>query len=269
MISLNIINVLEMGKFDLHLHTTASDGSFTPSEVVQMASQKGLETIAITDHDTFDGYEEAFREGKRLGITVIRGIELSTKFKGKSVDILGYQLINLNELLVELEKMRLHRQNRSDIIIRKFCELGMMIKKEDVLKFSKGGVIARPHIAQAVVDKGYATSMQEVFDLYLGDGKPCAVDKMILTPKDAIDYIHRAGGIAVLAHPLLINDDSIVEKLMLMPFDGIEVWHRKHKQEDIYRYKGIANKYCKLMTGGSDFHHVGHSLGEFGFNGYR
>ncbi|MDQ0200817.1 PHP domain-containing protein [Neobacillus ginsengisoli] len=262
---MEIKKILENGCFDLHLHTTASDGSFSPSEVVKMAAKKGLASIAIADHDTTDGIKEALQTAKTLNITVIPGIELSTKYKGKNIDILGYHIHESKELLGVLLKMREHRYNRSQLIVNKFCELGITINFDDVLKYSKGDVIARPHIAKAVVDKGYAKNIQEVFDLYLGDGKPCAVDKMVLSPSEGINLIHNAGGTAVLAHPLLIQDDTLVEELLHLPFDGIEVWHRKHNRDDIIRYKKLAEKYKILMTGGSDFHNEDHTIGEFGY----
>lgn len=262
---LEINKVVKNGSFDLHLHTTASDGSFSPSEIVELAAQKGIKTISITDHDTTDGIKEALQVASKLNIKVIPGIELSTKYKGRSIDILGYHINYLKELSGVLQKMRDHRYNRSQLIVNKFCELGMMITSDDVQKYTKGEVIARPHIAKAVVEKGYAKNVQEVFDLYLGDGKPCAVDKMVLSPEEGINLIHNAGGKAVLAHPLLIQDDEIVEELMQLPFDGIEVWHRQHRKEDINRYKSIAKEYKKIMTGGSDFHNEDHTIGEFGF----
>lgn len=259
-------NIINNGQFDLHLHTTASDGSFSPSEVVEMAAAKGLKTIAITDHDTTDGLKEAMETGKKLGVNVIPGIELSTKYKGKNIDILGYGISASHSLLETLKKIRDHRENRAQLIVKKFCELGLAITDEDVLKHSKGDVIARPHIAKAVVEKGYAKTVQEVFDHYLADGKPCAVDKMVLSPEEGIRLIHRSGGVAVLAHPVLIQDDLIVEELMQLSFDGIEVWHRKHHPEDVSRYKTQAQKYNKLITGGSDYHNDEHSIGDFGFN---
>lgn len=264
---MDLETVIQNGRFDLHLHTTASDGSFTPAEVVEMASAKGINTLAITDHDTTKGIKEAVDTGKKLGVNVIPGIELSTKYKGKNIDILGYGIsCESKELLATLKKMRDYRENRAQIIVKKFCELGMPITEEDVQKHSKGEVIARPHIAKAVVEKGYAKNAQEVFDLYLGDGKPCAVDKMVLSPEDGIRLIHQAGGMAVLAHPVLIQDDQMAEELMRLPLDGIEVWHRKHSKEDSARYKKMAEKYNKLITGGSDYHNEDHLIGEFGFD---
>ncbi|WP_026582952.1 PHP domain-containing protein [Bacillus sp. J33] len=267
---MDLETVIQNGRFDLHLHTTASDGSFTPAEVVEMASAKGINTLAITDHDTTKGIKEAVDTGKKLGVNVIPGIELSTKYKGKNIDILGYGISSESKnLLGTLKKMRDHRENRAQIIVKKFCELGISITEEDVQKHSKGEVIARPHIAKAVVEKGYAKNVQEVFDLYLGDGKPCAVDKMVLSPEDGIRIIHQAGGLAVLAHPILIKDDGMIGELMQLDFDGIEVWHRKHSQEDSKHYKKLAEKYNKNITGGSDFHNEEHSIGEFGFDLYK
>jgi predicted metal-dependent phosphoesterase TrpH len=265
-IYMELAEIIKNGHFDLHLHTTASDGSFSPSEVVNMAITKGITTLAITDHDTTSGIKEAMEAGKKLGVKVIPGIELSTKYKGKNIDILGYNISESKELLETLKKIRDYRENRAKLIVNKFCEIGMYITDEDVQKHSKGEVVARPHIAKAVVEKGYAKNTQEVFDLYLADGKPCSVDKMVLSPEEGIRLIHQAGGMAVLAHPVLIHDDIITEEIMRLPLDGIEVWHRKHSKEDSVRYKKMAKKYNKEITGGSDFHNEEHSIGEFGYD---
>ncbi|USK41238.1 PHP domain-containing protein [Cytobacillus firmus] len=256
----------ENGKFDLHLHTTASDGAYTPAEVVKMAYDKGVFTIAITDHDTIDGLEEAEAAGKALGIEVIKGVEISTKYNGKNIDILGYNVKATTEICSVLKVLRTHREGRAQVIVDKFKNLGILINLEDVLVQSQGKSIGRPHIAKAVVEKGFAQNVQEVFDLYLADGKACAVDKMILTPKEGISLIHEAGGIAVLAHPYLIGDDHLVEELLKLPFEGIEVWHRSHSKEAIAVYKRFAEKYNKIKTGGSDFHHDDHTIGEFGYH---
>lgn len=259
-------HILNHYKFDLHLHTTASDGVLSPKKLVKKAAELGLEIIAITDHDTVDGIEEALSAAKEYGVTVIPGIELSTKYKGKSIDILGYGIIPSEDLMETLVKLREERRDRGRRILSKFNQLGMNITLEDVKKHSKGDVIARPHIARAVVDKGYAKDMQMVFDLYLADGKPCDVAKSSLLPNDAISVIHESGGKAFLAHPRLIGDERLVEELMAFPFDGIEVWHRKHKAGDRKRYRLLAEKYGKLMSGGSDYHNEEHLLGEFGFS---
>jgi 3',5'-nucleoside bisphosphate phosphatase len=262
---MDITNIIKKGCFDLHLHTTASDGVLSPTEIVEMAFSNSITTIAITDHDTLNGISEAEEAGKRYGVNVIPGIELSTKYKGKNIDILGYGIKDSKPLQETLQKIRNHRENRAKMIVKKFCDLGMLLSEEDVQKHSKGDVIARPHIAKAIVEKGYVQNIQMVFDLYLADGKPCAVDKMTLSPEEGITLIHQAGGVAVLAHPVLIGNDKIVQELLKLPFDGIEVWHRKHTLEDSVRYTRMARKNKKIVTGGSDFHNEEHTIGEFGF----
>ncbi|WP_260398234.1 PHP domain-containing protein [Peribacillus simplex] len=262
---IDIQGIVKAGSFDLHLHTTASDGEYSPREIVQKAYQKGLKTIAITDHDTLDGIEEAVKAGNEYGIQVISGIELSTKYKGKSVDILGYGIKATKELTKVLKKIRNERETRALSIIQKFRDIDMPISMDDVLKYSQGEVISRPHIAKAIIAAGYSSDYQEVFDMYLADGKPCAVDKMTLTPEEGIGLIHDAGGLAVLAHPIFLRD-HLVLKLLKFPFDGIEVWHRKHAKEDSQRYKEYANDHQLFMTGGSDFHTEDYPLGEFGYD---
>ncbi|MFT4412432.1 PHP domain-containing protein [Fredinandcohnia humi] len=265
---MNIKEIVESGRFDLHIHTTASDGDYSPTEMVKRASDIGLKTIAITDHDTLDGLEEAFEAGKKYGVVVIPGIEISTKYNEKSVDVLGYHISPTQELLQLLIELRMERETRAYKIIEKFKEIGMPITIEEVLKYSKGDVISRPHIAKAIIEKGYVTSYQAVFDEYLADGKPCSIDKKIILPEEGIELIHQAGGIAVLAHPVYL-EDSMTEELLNLPFDGIEVWHRSHTLEDITKYSLLARKFNLMVTGGSDFHSDNHNLGNFGFSPRR
>jgi predicted metal-dependent phosphoesterase TrpH len=254
----------ERENFDLHLHTTASDGIYSPTEVVRKAFQKGITLMAITDHDTLAGIKEAEYEGIKLGVKVVAGIELSTKFKGQSVDVLGLDIRKEAPLSSTLEQLQSKRRERGKQIIEKFCQIGLPITLEDVQVYSKGHIVARPHIAKAVVEKGYVKDIKTVFDLFLGDGKPCSVDKLDLSPEEAIKLIHAAGGKAVLAHPVLIEDDDIVKELAQAPFDGIEVWHPKQNRDDQERYKKLARKHDLFITGGSDFHDDRHIIGEFG-----
>nr|WP_309101256.1 PHP domain-containing protein [Fredinandcohnia onubensis] len=262
---MDLRKIVDDGNFDLHLHTTASDGDYSPDKVVEKAREKGITTIAITDHDSLKGLDEAINAGRRMGVNVIRGIELSSKYKGKTVDILGYNINSPKSLENLLEEMKTERETRTLKIIEKFNNLGLTIKMEDIKKHIQGDVIARPHIAKAIVEKGYVKDVQTVFDLYLADGKPCSVDKFIITPSKAINMIHKTGGEAVLAHPKLLNDEALVLELLKFNFDGIEVWHRKQNRKDNERYAFIANKYNLIMTGGSDFHNDQHQIGEFGF----
>ncbi|BCJ87804.1 PHP domain-containing protein [Effusibacillus dendaii] len=261
---MRIINDLELGTFDLHMHTTASDGVYAPKDLVRKAKETGLKTIAITDHDTLAGVEEAQQAGMELGLQVLPGVEISTKYKGKNVDILGYNMSDWRNLHDKLAAFRDDREARALQIIQRFAELHMPITLEDVKEFSGEGVIARPHIAKAIVKKGYVSDVQTVFDKYLADGGPAAVDKKILSPQEGIDLIHEAGGYAVMAHPVLIDNDNLVRELLAgCSFDGLEVWHRKHDKQDVKRYKQMAEKYELLVTGGSDFHDDQHDLGSF------
>lgn len=260
------LNVLvNRGRFDLHLHTTASDGVYSPCEIVKKASEAGLLTVSITDHDTLAGVEEAIQAGYEFGVEVITGVEITTKYKGKAVDILGYGIKMDEDLRAVLTRMLEERKLRATRIIEKFANLGMVITIEDVKRYSKGNIIARPHIARAIVNKGYVSNEQEVFDKYLANGKLCDVEKFILSPKEGIDLLHHAGGKAVIAHPKLIRDDKLVNELLMLPFDGIEVWHRIHDTEDVKRYRQIAVENGLIMTGGSDFHKDEDNLGQFGY----
>ncbi|MDQ0218929.1 PHP domain-containing protein [Peribacillus cavernae] len=263
---MDLTKIVQSGHFDLHMHTTASDGEYTPENLVKKAHGIGLKTIAITDHDTLAGLAAAIKTGEELGITVIRGIELSTKYKGKSVDILGYNVAETAGLNRILQEMRTEREERAIRIIKKFEKIGMPITLDDVNKYSGGEVISRPHIAKAIVEKGYVQDYQTVFDSYLADGKPCSIDKLIISPQTAIDFIHESGGMAVLAHPVLIGDDELIKELLHFNFDGIEVWHRKQNQADNDRYKALAKQFKLAATGGSDFHNDEHQLGVFGFH---
>lgn len=261
---MRIYRNLTLGTFDLHVHTTASDGVCSPTDIVHKAKEAKLKTIAITDHDTLAGVEEAQTAGIELDIEVIAGVEISTTYKGKSVDILGYHIQNVVELHEQLMPFRNDRESRALQIIEKFRELHMPITLEDVKEFSQDGIIGRPHIAKAIVKKGYVSDYQTVFDQYLADGKPAAVDKKLLDPEEGIQMIHAAGGQAVLAHPVLIgNDDLVYELVKLYQFDGIEIWHRKHTAEDTKRYQELAETFNLEVTGGSDFHFDEHPLGRY------
>lgn len=260
---MKILNQLPLGTFDLHIHTTASDGIYTPTEVVEKAKSTGLKTIAITDHDTLDGVKEAMEAAKQLDMTVIPGVEITTRFQGRNIDILGYEIKKIDWLQQKLASFREARLGRALQIIQRFCELGMPITLEEVKKFCGDGLIARPHIAQAIVARGYADTVQEVFDRYLADGKPASVPKKEISLQEGVRMIHDVGGIAVLAHPVYLNDVDLVEEIVQQGLDGIEVWHRNHSAEHIRIFAELADKYQLIVTGGSDFHRDEHQLGRF------
>lgn len=260
---MNILNNLTVGSFDLHIHTTCSDGVFTPTEIVTRAKEVGLTTIAITDHDTLDGVAEAIEAGNNLHIHVIPGVEITTFWEDKNIDILGYNIKDPMVLHQQLSPYRQARVDRAKLIIERFCQLGMPITLDDVLEFSKDGVIARPHIAKAIVQKGYVPSVQEVFDQFLADGKPACVEKKKLTLSEGIQMIHDAEGVAVLAHPVYLGETAVIKRVLQLGLDGIEVWHRNHPPEAVNRFKQLAEQYNLIITGGSDFHTEEHPLGQF------
>ncbi|WP_054949711.1 PHP domain-containing protein [Numidum massiliense] len=259
---MNIIGGLTLGTFDLHLHSTASDGVYAPSEVVQLAKKARVQTIALTDHDTLAGVDEARRAGRALGVDVVPGVEISTTYNGRNVDILGYNMTRDRELHEALGEFRRFRETRAQQIIEKLAALNMPLTSSEVKAFSGDGVVARPHIAQALVKKGYVTSVQQAFDTYLGDGKPAAVAKKEMTTAEGIRLIREAGGQAVLAHPVYIGDEQLLHRLLRLGFDGIEVWHRNHTPQHTRAFLRLAEMYALFVTGGSDFHHDEHQIGK-------
>ncbi|WP_100404212.1 PHP domain-containing protein [Bacillus solitudinis] len=249
---------------DLHMHSTASDGGYSPKELVEKCAGVGLRIISLTDHDTVQGIRPAIETAKPLNITVIPGIEFSTKFKGKSVHILGFGIDWTNEELnTMLTKQRDMRRRRLDTILEKLVNVGLVVNAEDVLKHVDGGSIGRPHVAKALIEYGYVKDVAEAFDRYLAEGQPCYVDKENeMSVKEAIEWIHKTNGIAVVAHPSYYGlDEAIGDWVSKWSLDGIEVYHRDHSEEDIRRYEKLCTEIeiqtgsSLLRTGGSDFHH--------------
>lgn len=244
-----------MGYIDLHVHTTASDGLLNPKEVIQWASKKHLEAIAITDHDTIDGIEEAIYYGKKNGIKVIPGIEINTDYKGLEIHILGY-LIDYKEKWFQdlLKELRLARYNRAKKMVQKLQDLGLSITMKEVEANANAASIGRPHIARVLINNGWVKTMKEAFDEYIGKEGPAFVERYKITPCEAIKYISDCGGIPVLAHPGLIKDNSIIKELVNCGLQGLEVYHSKHDQNMVHLYNSIAKQYHLIITGGSDFH---------------
>ena len=250
-----------MGHIDLHLHTTASDGVMSPSEMVRYAKARGLRAIAITDHDTIEGLEEGLAEGERIGLEVIQGIEISAEHSPGSMHLLGYFFdINhplLNERLAYLQKARAERNPK---IVANLNRLGIRITYDEVVKASGGGQVGRPHFAQILLEKGYVRTFQEAFERFLKKGAPAYVDKLRFTAKEALHFICEANGVAVLAHPntLGMNGDSKLEGLLLRLVEyglkGIEVFYPEHSPPEVAHYKRLAEQYGLVMTGGTDYH---------------
>lgn len=243
---------------DLHIHTTASDGTFSPSQVVQLAQQKSLKGIAITDHDTTDGIAEALKEGERLNLKVVPGIEISTHLNQEEIHILGYFIDYQADFLQnQLHHLRRERILRNKKIIKKLNQLGYELEWEEVLTLAGQGSVGRPHIAMALQKKGYIRSIEEGFHKLLNHGAPAFVPRKKLTPQEAINMIHKSQGVAVLAHPGLLKDKTIIKELLSWGLDGVEVYYPLHKAQEISYFENLCQKYKLIATGGSDFHGVG------------
>lgn len=267
---------------DLHIHTTASDGSLTPSEVLQLARKLKLAAVAITDHDTVTGVREALRVGVPIPIKFLTGVEISAKPPSQfnlstTFHILGYGIdienAELNQTLLLLQNAR---KDRNPKILDRLRQLGMPISLAEVEKAVGNGQIGRPHIATATVEKGFAESIDNAFDRFLGKGKPAYVDKFRITCKQAIALIKDAGGLPVLAHPYLLNlpDNETLEDLIVhlkgLGLMGIEVYYPEHSQAHVEHYTSLAERHRLIMTGGTDFHgtlkpeiQIGSGAGDF------
>jgi predicted metal-dependent phosphoesterase TrpH len=247
-----------MSKFDLHAHTTASDGLFTPTQLVEHAKKVGLQGVALTDHDIVSGFEEALEAGKKWGIEVIPGVEISTLWEKKEIHVLGYFIdTHSPKLLEQLQIQRQARQRRNQQMIQKLNELGIEIRIEEVLAKKRDDVsnVGRPHIAEVLVDKGVVQTISEAFDKYLGEETGIAyVTTSRIDSLQAIDLIKECGGVPVLAHPGLYGRDELIPLMVERGLVGLEVRHPDHSAEDVKRYQRLAEKYGLIPTAGSDFH---------------
>lgn len=247
-------------RVDLHVHSTGSDGTFTPSELVLEAKKAGLSAMALTDHDSVSGIDEAVEAGKAYGIEIIPGVELSTEYEEEEIHVVGLFIDKTNEELQEqLHTFRDNRDNRNLKMIERLREEGYEITAQEIYRRNPDSVIARPHIARYLVDTGQVKDMQTVFDKLIGDGCICYVDRFKITPMRAVELIHAAGGIAILAHPCLYHISrkiliEMLEKMIVAGLDGIEAVYSCNKGSDEKDYRELAEKYGLLVSGGSDFH---------------
>lgn len=242
-------------RIDLHAHTVVSDGTLTPTQLVELAARKGLAALALTDHDHLGGVDEARRAGERLGVEIVAGVELSVAHAAGDVHLLGY-LVDPHEerLAARLAEFRSVRAARGRQIVEKLQGLGVDIRVEELPAAESVG---RPHVARALVDKRIVASMQEAFERWLGEGRPAYVPKAKIDAQEAIELVHGAGGVAVLAHPGLLSDKhryAIVRELAALGLDGVEVEHSRHASEERRRLREIAKELGLVETGGSDFH---------------
>src|SRR3990170_4569708 len=226
-----------MSKVDLHLHSCVSDGKYTPAEVVAKAAGLGLAVIALTDHDNVDGIAAALEAARNFpGLKVIPGVEISTDEAEGEVHMLGYFIDYTHpELLATLEKSRESRVGRAQEMVNKLAGLGLPLEWKRVLEIAGDGTIGRPHIAQALLEKGYISTFNEAFNKYIGDDGPAYVERIKITPTEAVEIILRAGGLPVLAHPFTTkNTEELVARLAPNGLVGIEAYSGKHTPEQVH-----------------------------------
>jgi predicted metal-dependent phosphoesterase TrpH len=240
---------------DLHIHTTASDGLLTPSEVVKWAYYKKLKAIGITDHDNIGGISEAEQASLEYNIEVVPGVELNSQFKDEEIHILGYYIDYGSVILTDkLAQIKNSRYDRMIKMIEKLNSLGFNISKEDLDIVSEGTTVGRPHIARALLEKGYVSSLKVAFDKYLGKNKPAYVERYRLSIGEAIELIKKIGGVPILAHPGLIENKRYLSDILNMGIEGIEVYHTKHDHTTTKELLMMATERKLLITGGSDCH---------------
>ena len=251
---------------DLHIHSTASDGSLTPSEILQQAQKLNLGAIAITDHDSLEGSKEAYRAGIPSSIKFLSGVEISAAYppflsRSGSLHLLGYSIrLDDRALNQSLSELRQARENRNPDILKRLEKLGYPLTLAEVRKVVGEGQLGRPHIARAMVKKGYVASVDEAFDNFLGTDKPAYVDKYRIDCIEAVNTITAAGGIPVLAHPGLLGIDNentlkqFIGNLKEIGIKGIEVYYPEHTERQMQTYAAFARDFDLLVTGGTDFH---------------
>lgn len=248
-----------MSQVDLHTHSTASDGTYTPFELVRHAKNKGLQAIALTDHDTTGGLAEAMKAGNDLNMEVIPGCELSVEYDGL-MHILGLWVNpDAPVLSTSLKELRDKRNNRNEIMIKKLQDQGIDIRFQEVKKLAGDASIGRPHISRILMNKGVISSIQEAFDKYIGPTGTAYVPKEKFSPEKAIAMLKQENATVILAHPfsLKVDNENLKKELMRlkdMGLDGVEVYYPEHTKEQTKAYEDMCNELGLLFSGGSDFH---------------
>jgi len=229
----------------------------TPLQVVDQAVKRKLTGIAITDHDTIEGLPAAisYNQTRGYGLDIIPGIELNTEYNEAEVHILGYYIdYTQTALLQYLEHLKAARYHRAEKMVQRLRKMGFMLEFQRVQQIAGSDLIARPHIARALIEKGYVFSVKEAFDKYISKGRPAYVPRYKFKPEKAIELIRQAGGVSVLAHPGLLQSDVLVEKVIHMGIEGIEAYYPEHSSRETRKYLDMAAYRGLLVTGGSDFH---------------
>jgi len=244
-------------RFDLHLHTTASDGRLSPEDVVRTAAELGLAVISITDHDSVEGIAPALKAAdNHPPLRVIPGVECSTDVPRGEVHVLGYFIDYSNpELVIKLAAFRNSRKVRAQKMIDKLAAMGINIEWNRVEDIAGAGSVGRPHIAQAMLEKGYVPSLKEAFNRYIGREAPAYVEREKMTPEEVVQLITRVGGLAVLAHPADVDDlEHLIPRLQRVGLVGMEVYYNNYPLRTTQYLASLAHKHALVATGGSDFH---------------
>ena len=247
---------------DLHLHTLASDGRLSPTELIQLVANQGLETISITDHDSTEGLAEAYEAAKKFPyMRIIPGIEMSADIPGNEVHVLGYFLdyhdVEFQEMLTELRRGRV---GRAQVMVEKLVALGKPVEWERVLHFAGDGTVGRPHIALAMVEAGYFKEPKEAFEEYLGNDGLAYYDRPKLNPTESVAMIRKVGGVPVLAHPTFMNDmEAGIASLKKEGLVGMEVYYAQYDDDTVRHLARLAREYDLIPCGGSDYHGLGNT----------
>ncbi len=246
-----------MSKVDLHIHSTASDGRFSPEEVVAKSAQLGMTLIALADHDSTDGIAPALAAARAFpGLTVVPAVEINTDGPSGEAHVLGYFIDSENsELQAALSRLRHSRRERAQRMIAKLASLGINIDWQRVQELAGSGSTGRPHLAQALLEKGYIPSIKEAFTRYIGQGGPAYVERAKITPAEAVALVLKAGGLPVLAHPLTVSDpEAIIAGLKPAGLAGIEAYYKDYTADQTSRLASLADSYNLITTVGSDYH---------------
>jgi predicted metal-dependent phosphoesterase TrpH len=239
---------------DLHTHSTASDGTLPPEQVIEAAARCGLAALALTDHDTIDGVGAARQAAERVGIRVIAGVELSAFDEEREIHVLALHVSNLDALEKRLAELRASRHVRAGKIVEKLNRLGVPLTLDEVLQQANGGSVGRPHVARALIARGAVPDFREAFMRYLGNNGSAFVAKERLSIQDAIAMAHEAGAIAIWAHPSEGGRRERLEPLVAFGLDGVEIKHPSHSGEDMKRLQALTDFFGLVPSGGSDWH---------------
>lgn len=265
---------MSVSRIDLHIHSTASDGSDTPSAIAEKAASLHLAAFALTDHDTLDGLEEAEKAAQRVGIPFVRGCEISTSTEWGEAHLLGLWIPHETERLAELQStlssVRDARTERNIRMIEKLQNLGMDVTYEELAALAGNSVIGRPHVAKLLCQKGIVKTSKEAFQQYLAKGKPAYTSRKLMPPEQAVELLKRSGAMIAMAHPRLLKAsledlEKLIASLVPLGLDALEAYHSEHNASDVRVCIDLAKKYGLVLTGGSDYHGASKPLVRMGY----